>query len=282
MPAATVKARRVRIELEQAGDRVQVEVRDWGIGFDPAQVELGHYGLQGIRQRAQVLGGTAVIEAAPGKGTRVSVDLPSACPRSKTATNGTQSGDAECTCPCYTSQSLIECHGSAAPFPPSRQQRQQDRRHQGQARAAAESRQWDRTPCRYAEDHAGRQCGDADGAVVPAVGQPPVFRPDEIGHQASFPPARSSRRRSRKRRTESRRATPQRPGRKPDKCRHSTPSRRGSSAAGRRDRPPGRQNMLPPLFTTCEHAPEDRQQPRRHAKLAGPRQQKTHRWNWPA
>ena len=67
---------KVRIELGRTADRVQVEVRDWGIGFDPTNVGFGHYGLQGIRERAQVLGGSAVIDAAPGKGTTIRVDLP--------------------------------------------------------------------------------------------------------------------------------------------------------------------------------------------------------------
>ena len=70
------QSEKVRIELERTGDCVQVEVRDWGIGFEPAGVESGHYGLQGIRQRAQILGGSAVIDSAPGKGTRIRMDLP--------------------------------------------------------------------------------------------------------------------------------------------------------------------------------------------------------------
>ena len=70
------QSEKIRVELARSGDRVQVEVRDCGIGFDPAQVGSGHYGLQGIRQRAEVLGGTADIDAAPGRGTRVRVDLP--------------------------------------------------------------------------------------------------------------------------------------------------------------------------------------------------------------
>ena len=45
-----------------------IEVQDWGIGFDAAEVEGGHIGLQGIRQRAQLLGGAAAIEAGAGQG----------------------------------------------------------------------------------------------------------------------------------------------------------------------------------------------------------------------
>jgi len=67
---------RVRIELGLPGKRLRLEVRDWGIGFDPRSVEEGHYGLKGIRERARLLGGRATIDAAPGKGTRLTVELP--------------------------------------------------------------------------------------------------------------------------------------------------------------------------------------------------------------
>jgi PAS domain S-box-containing protein len=67
---------KVRVEVCQADDRVHIEVRDWGVGFDPAGVEQGHYGLRGIRERARLLGGSASIDSAPGKGVCVSIYLP--------------------------------------------------------------------------------------------------------------------------------------------------------------------------------------------------------------
>ncbi len=70
------QSEKVRVELRREGDRVHVEVRDWGIGFDPANIESGHYGIQGICERARLLGGTARIETAPGQGTRIHVELP--------------------------------------------------------------------------------------------------------------------------------------------------------------------------------------------------------------
>lgn len=69
-------SRKVRVELGQTGGRVRVEVRDWGVGFDPAQVPGGHFGLHGIRERARQLSGSAAIETAPQQGTRVIVELP--------------------------------------------------------------------------------------------------------------------------------------------------------------------------------------------------------------
>jgi PAS domain S-box-containing protein len=70
------QAERSEICLTQVGDRLRIEIEDWGIGFDPAGVTKDRFGLQGIRERARLLRGRAVIDSAPGKGTRVCVDLP--------------------------------------------------------------------------------------------------------------------------------------------------------------------------------------------------------------
>jgi len=70
------KSERVLVRLAQRGDRVRVEVRDWGVGFDPDAVRGLHFGLQGIRERARLLSGQAVIWSAPGQGCQILVDLP--------------------------------------------------------------------------------------------------------------------------------------------------------------------------------------------------------------
>ncbi|MHC4402516.1 MAG: PAS domain-containing sensor histidine kinase [Planctomycetota bacterium] len=66
----------VRIQLIQQGDEVRLEVRDWGIGFDPENVGQGCFGLRGIRERARLLDGQAEIQSALGRGTRVAVSFP--------------------------------------------------------------------------------------------------------------------------------------------------------------------------------------------------------------
>ena len=70
------KSDRAKIRLVQVDDRIQVEIRDWGVGFDPAVVKEKRFGLRGIRERARLFYGRALIESSPGKGTRVFVDLP--------------------------------------------------------------------------------------------------------------------------------------------------------------------------------------------------------------
>jgi len=67
---------RARIRLTQRGDQLELEIQDWGVGFDPAAVEPKRLGLRGIRERARLLGGRALVDSAPGKGTRVLVHLP--------------------------------------------------------------------------------------------------------------------------------------------------------------------------------------------------------------
>jgi signal transduction histidine kinase len=72
------RAERAEIRLFRNEDRLRLEIEDWGIGFDPAGVNEDRFGLQGIRQRARLLRGRASIESAPGKGTRIVVELPAA------------------------------------------------------------------------------------------------------------------------------------------------------------------------------------------------------------
>jgi signal transduction histidine kinase len=55
---------------------LDIEVRDDGVGFKPAQIGAGHYGLIGLRERARLIGGTLNIESTPGQGTALKVSLP--------------------------------------------------------------------------------------------------------------------------------------------------------------------------------------------------------------
>ena len=66
----------VEIRLTHRSDTLLLEIRDHGVGFDPDRVPTDRFGLRGIRERARLFGGKAVIDAAPGRGTRVRVELP--------------------------------------------------------------------------------------------------------------------------------------------------------------------------------------------------------------
>jgi signal transduction histidine kinase len=64
------------VDLSQLGDRIQLQVRDWGVGFDTAKIDKRRFGLRGIQERARLLHGRCLIESKPGRGTRVFVEIP--------------------------------------------------------------------------------------------------------------------------------------------------------------------------------------------------------------
>ena len=67
---------RLLVRLTQRDDYIRIEVQDWGIGFNAKKVGDGHFGLEGIQERARLFGGSATIKSALGKGTRIVVQLP--------------------------------------------------------------------------------------------------------------------------------------------------------------------------------------------------------------
>jgi signal transduction histidine kinase len=70
----------VRWDVEDAGARL--EISDDGRGFDPGRVAGDHYGLVGMRERADAIGARLSIVSRTGKGTSVVVELDaSATPR---------------------------------------------------------------------------------------------------------------------------------------------------------------------------------------------------------
>jgi PAS domain S-box-containing protein len=74
---------KVRIELQQHDDRLRLEIRDWGVGFRPDELGNGGFGLEGMRARARLHGGTTLIHSACGQGTQIVVDLPVQLPTEK-------------------------------------------------------------------------------------------------------------------------------------------------------------------------------------------------------
>jgi signal transduction histidine kinase len=70
------QAEGVELRLEQDTSEILLEVRDDGVGFDPAGSFPGHLGLKSMRERVVRLGGTLRIESAPGEGTRIRAQIP--------------------------------------------------------------------------------------------------------------------------------------------------------------------------------------------------------------
>jgi signal transduction histidine kinase len=70
-------ATRVEIRVRKRGSELFLEIRDDGRGIAPELVtNPSSLGLAGIRERADMLGGAALIEGVPGRGTIVSIRLP--------------------------------------------------------------------------------------------------------------------------------------------------------------------------------------------------------------
>lgn len=77
------EATRVALTLSYMGDAVTLDARDDGAGFDPLQEsrkvrdhESGGFGLKGMRERIEGLGGTLSVESAIGEGTTLAVRVP--------------------------------------------------------------------------------------------------------------------------------------------------------------------------------------------------------------
>lgn len=73
------QAQRIMVNLVFDVRRVQLSVRDDGCGFDTheaGKVGADHFGLIGMRERAEQIGGTLSILSGNGSGTEIVVDVP--------------------------------------------------------------------------------------------------------------------------------------------------------------------------------------------------------------
>ena len=68
--------RRIDVRLRFGDGWVTLVVKDDGRGFDVADRAGKGYGLTGMRERVDALGGSLSIDSQPGEGSEVSVTLP--------------------------------------------------------------------------------------------------------------------------------------------------------------------------------------------------------------
>jgi signal transduction histidine kinase len=69
----------VRIQVHFEDDKIRLRVLDDGCGFNPTETLLAageHFGLVGMRERTERLGGYFDIRSAPGTGTELLVEVP--------------------------------------------------------------------------------------------------------------------------------------------------------------------------------------------------------------
>ena len=70
------KAQKVLVSVHSYPTHVTVQVRDDGVGFDPAGVRPTSHGLAGMRHRVEAAGGRLSLTSNPGEGTLLSAVLP--------------------------------------------------------------------------------------------------------------------------------------------------------------------------------------------------------------
>ncbi len=74
------RAKRFWVKTEFTYEKVQIVVRDDGIGFDMSNDEETldghHFGLSNMKERVQSLGGEIIIQSRKREGTRVSIKVP--------------------------------------------------------------------------------------------------------------------------------------------------------------------------------------------------------------
>ncbi|MEU5892664.1 sensor histidine kinase [Streptomyces sp. NPDC047461] len=87
------RAVNVLVTLHHEADRIELDVQDDGVGFDPVSAgalarPTRGFGLPAARARLRECGGDLRVTSAPGRGTRVRAVLPAAAPRLTPATAG--------------------------------------------------------------------------------------------------------------------------------------------------------------------------------------------------
>lgn len=74
---AHARAKHLDIRLETDGRALKLELKDDGVGFSSSQPVLqGHFGMEGMRERATEIGAELTIASAPGQGTRIAIRVP--------------------------------------------------------------------------------------------------------------------------------------------------------------------------------------------------------------
>ncbi len=76
--ARHAQAQHASVLIDQRNAAIRVIIEDDGVGFNPDTHPFGekNLGLQGIRERTQLLGGKLTIESQPGQGTSLFIEIP--------------------------------------------------------------------------------------------------------------------------------------------------------------------------------------------------------------
>jgi PAS domain S-box-containing protein len=67
---------RMTISLKRHSKRIQLDIRDFGCGFDVQSAKHAGFGLAGMTERVRLLNGTCQIISSRGKGTQIQISAP--------------------------------------------------------------------------------------------------------------------------------------------------------------------------------------------------------------
>ncbi|MGH7794245.1 MAG: sensor histidine kinase [Candidatus Binatia bacterium] len=71
------RATELHLALAATAEGCEARLRDNGVGFEAAASPgSSHYGLKGMKERIQKIGGEFVLDTAPGKGTEIRITVP--------------------------------------------------------------------------------------------------------------------------------------------------------------------------------------------------------------
>ena len=68
-------ATQLSVALNVNRNDTQLTIEDDGFGFDPNREYPGHWGVGGMRERAQLIGGDLAIRSEPGRGTTIQLTI---------------------------------------------------------------------------------------------------------------------------------------------------------------------------------------------------------------
>jgi signal transduction histidine kinase len=76
------QAQTIQVDIHYDERYLQVRIRDDGTGIDEKILQdrgtSGHWGLPGMRERAELIGGTLEVRSRLGSGTEVDLSIPAA------------------------------------------------------------------------------------------------------------------------------------------------------------------------------------------------------------
>lgn len=74
--AQHAQAQQIRIKIEETDGALRLTIMDNGTGFDPSAVDVSaHFGVQGMRERAAMIGAELTVSSRVGQGTQVDMLL---------------------------------------------------------------------------------------------------------------------------------------------------------------------------------------------------------------